>query len=217
MQPHRQKESKQVWGCANPSGFPQVKIKRVTAAKFRILQFCLSFRMEQQAAATSLKLLSAARGQGLPPAAMAVKVVELKRIAYDPALVPEEGSEICAQLAAPAKHQNKDAAGHAFHAFALRQAGHIGELDLLRMPMLLFGANRLYQAVGQLSESCYLRSLVFTSCDHNPLVSSSTTLQSSSRVACCIVDYIIPGCSYLCIIAYRLLFCHPGSNVQFHM
>ncbi|DBA66447.1 hypothetical protein WJX79_001146 [Trebouxia sp. C0005] len=59
---------------------------------------------------------------------MAVKVVELKRIAYDPALVPEEGSEICAQLAAPAKHQNKDAAGHAFHAFALRQAGHIDEV-----------------------------------------------------------------------------------------
>jgi len=98
--------------------------------------------------------LSAARGQGLPPAAMAVKVVELKRIAYDAALIPAEGSEICAQLAAPAKHQNKDAAGHAFHAFALRQAGHVGELDLLRMPMLFFPANRLvssrWAAVGKL-------------------------------------------------------------------
>ena len=57
---------------------------------------------------------------------MAVKVVELKRIAYDAVLVPAEGSEICSEWAAPAKHKNKDPAGHAFHAFALRQAGHIG-------------------------------------------------------------------------------------------
>ena len=59
-------------------------------------------------------------------AVMAVKVVELKRIAYDSALVPNEGSEVCCALAAPAKHSNKDPAGHAFHAFALRQAGHVG-------------------------------------------------------------------------------------------
>ena len=85
---------------------------------------------------------------------MAVKVVELKRIAYDATLVPAEGSEICAQLAAPAKHQNKDAAGHAFHAFALRQAGHVGELNVLRMPMPLFPATRFvsgpWAAVGKL-------------------------------------------------------------------
>ena len=85
---------------------------------------------------------------------MAVKVVELKRIAYDATLIPAEGSEICAQLAAPAKHQNKDAAGHAFHAFALRQAGHVGELNVLRMPMPLFPANRFvssrWAAVGKL-------------------------------------------------------------------
>ncbi len=87
---------------------------------------------------------------------MAVKVVELKRIAYDAALIPAEGSEICAQLAAPAKHQNKDAAGHAFHAFALRQAGHVGELNVLRMLMPLVPQIALYQAVGQLSESCLL-------------------------------------------------------------
>ena len=57
---------------------------------------------------------------------MAVKIVELKRIAYDFALVPSEGAEVCCELAAPAKHCNKDPAGHAFHAFALRQAGHVG-------------------------------------------------------------------------------------------
>lgn len=58
---------------------------------------------------------------------MAVKVIELKRIAYDAGLIPLDGSEICSELAAPAKHNNKDPAGHAFHAFALRQAGHVGE------------------------------------------------------------------------------------------
>ena len=61
---------------------------------------------------------------------MAVKVVELKRIAYDSALIPSEGSEVCCELAAPAKHSNKDPAGHAFHAFALRQAGHVGAYHL---------------------------------------------------------------------------------------
>ncbi|KAL3137123.1 hypothetical protein ABBQ32_006697 [Trebouxia sp. C0010 RCD-2024] len=59
---------------------------------------------------------------------MAVKVMELKRIAYDCSLVPSEGSEVCCELAAPAKHSNKDPAGHAFHAFALRQAGHVDEV-----------------------------------------------------------------------------------------
>ncbi len=87
---------------------------------------------------------------------MAVKVVELKRIAYDAALIPAEGSEICAQLAAPAKHQNKDAAGHAFHAFALRQAGHVGELTCCECQCRCFPQIALYQAVGQLSESCLL-------------------------------------------------------------
>lgn len=59
-------------------------------------------------------------------AAMAVKVVELKRIEYDPSLIPAEGSQVSCEFAAPAKLNNKDAAGHAFHAFALRQAGHVG-------------------------------------------------------------------------------------------
>ena len=64
---------------------------------------------------------------------MAVKVVELKRIAYDAVLIPAEGSEICSEFAAPAKHINKDAAGHAFHAFALRQAGHVGKPSFPRV------------------------------------------------------------------------------------
>ena len=97
-------------------------------------------------------LLSAARGTGLRTVAMAVKIVELKRIAYDCALVPSEGSEVCCELAAPAKHSNKDPAGHAFHAFALRQAGHVGEfysrqISCVRHRRLIV----LYPAVGHLS------------------------------------------------------------------
>ena len=59
---------------------------------------------------------------------MAVKVIELRRIEYDASLVPSAGLEVCSEFAAPAKLNNKDAAGHAFHAFALRQAGHVGTL-----------------------------------------------------------------------------------------
>lgn len=59
---------------------------------------------------------------------MAVKVRELRRLEYDTALVPDEGLEVCCEFAAPTKREGKDAAGHAFHAFALKQSGFLGEL-----------------------------------------------------------------------------------------
>ena len=42
-------------------------------------------------------------------------------------LIPAGGSEVVRGSAAPIKHENKDAAGHFFHEFALRQAGVVGE------------------------------------------------------------------------------------------
>ena len=58
---------------------------------------------------------------------MAIKARELRRLQYNPELVPLEGLEVCCEFAAPAKREGKDAAGHAFHAFALKQAGFAGE------------------------------------------------------------------------------------------
>ena len=45
-------------------------------------------------------------------------------------LIPAGGSEVVCATAAPIKHENKDAAGHIFHAFALRQSG-VGKLLFL--------------------------------------------------------------------------------------
>ena len=42
-------------------------------------------------------------------------------------LIPAGGSEVVRGSAAPIKHENKDAAGHYFHEFALRQAGVVGK------------------------------------------------------------------------------------------
>lgn len=47
-------------------------------------------------------------------------------ITYEQALVPDGGVDVCCSFAL-AQHSNKDAAGHAFHQFALLQAGVIGE------------------------------------------------------------------------------------------
>lgn len=46
-------------------------------------------------------------------------------IEYEQALVPDGGSDVCCSFAL-AKHANKDAAGHAFHDYALLQAGVAG-------------------------------------------------------------------------------------------
>lgn len=41
--------------------------------------------------------------------------------------VPANGSAVLGSLAAPVKHKNKDAAGHIFHEYALRQSGVLGK------------------------------------------------------------------------------------------
>jgi hypothetical protein len=53
--------------------------------------------------------------------------IVLLRLEYDVKLVPAGGVEIIASSAAPVKHVGKDAAGHKFHEFALRQRGVFGE------------------------------------------------------------------------------------------
>ena len=42
---------------------------------------------------------------------------------FDPSLVPPDGVQVVLPCAAPLKQLGKDAAGHAFHAFARRQSG----------------------------------------------------------------------------------------------
>lgn len=44
-------------------------------------------------------------------------------IEYDVTLVPEGGKEVCRHMTAPVQRLGKDPAGHAFHLFALKQAG----------------------------------------------------------------------------------------------
>jgi len=51
---------------------------------------------------------------------------ERLRLEYDASLVPEGGPEVCQPAAAPVKHKNKDAAGHIFHEWALKQSGVLG-------------------------------------------------------------------------------------------
>ncbi len=54
---------------------------------------------------------------------------ELLRLEYDLELVPDGGQAVLLPAAAPVKHRNKDAAGHLFHEWALKQSGlHGGRL-----------------------------------------------------------------------------------------
>jgi hypothetical protein len=48
-------------------------------------------------------------------------------ISHEAELVPEGGSQVYRTLTALAKSYYKDAAGHVFHLFALKQAGLYGE------------------------------------------------------------------------------------------
>jgi hypothetical protein len=51
-----------------------------------------------------------------------------RSLEYDITKLPPAGGEVLASCAAPAPcGRSRDAAGHAFHAFALRQAGVIGK------------------------------------------------------------------------------------------
>lgn len=47
---------------------------------------------------------------------------------YIEGAVPPNGSAVLCSLAAPVKHVGKDAAGHIFHDFALKQSGLLGAL-----------------------------------------------------------------------------------------
>ena len=47
---------------------------------------------------------------------------------YAEGAVPLEGFAVLCSLAAPVKHAGKDAAGHLFHEFALKQSGLLGTL-----------------------------------------------------------------------------------------
>lgn len=51
---------------------------------------------------------------------------ELLRLEYNLELVPEGGLKVLLPAAAPIKHRNKDAAGHIFHEWALKQSGFFG-------------------------------------------------------------------------------------------
>jgi len=48
-------------------------------------------------------------------------------IGYDVELVPEGGSQVYSSLTALSKSYYKDAAGHIYHLFALKQAGLYGK------------------------------------------------------------------------------------------
>jgi hypothetical protein len=56
--------------------------------------------------------------------------VMLLAIEYNVDDVPPGGKAVLGALAAPVKHKNKDAAGHKFHEYALRQSGFLGEHSL---------------------------------------------------------------------------------------
>lgn len=56
--------------------------------------------------------------------------VMLLAIEYKVDDVPPGGKAVLGALAAPVKHKNKDAAGHKFHEYALRQSGFFGEHSL---------------------------------------------------------------------------------------
>ncbi len=56
--------------------------------------------------------------------------VFLLAIEYNVDGVPPGGKAVLGALAAPVKHKNKDAAGHRFHEYALRQSGFFGEFSL---------------------------------------------------------------------------------------
>lgn len=54
----------------------------------------------------------------------------LLAIEYNIDDVPTGGSAVLGSLAAPVKHKKKDAAGHIFHDYALRQSGFYGKFSM---------------------------------------------------------------------------------------
>lgn len=54
--------------------------------------------------------------------------VNILYLEWQEGVLPANGFHIVASSAAPVKHKNKDAAGHCFHEYALRQSGLFGRL-----------------------------------------------------------------------------------------
>jgi hypothetical protein len=59
---------------------------------------------------------------------MGVSKQQLLLLEYNAGLVPEGGAAVLCQLGAPVPCHGKEAAGHLFHEFALRQSGLLSEL-----------------------------------------------------------------------------------------
>ena len=81
-----------------------------------------ALKNETMAAATRAPSLSRSSSGAMKPS----RSLSLE---YPLDLIPAGGSEVVRSSAAPIKHENKDAAGHYFHEFALRQAGVVGKLE----------------------------------------------------------------------------------------
>ena len=89
-----------------------------------------ALKNETMAAATRAPSLSRSSSGAMKPS----RSLSLE---YPLDLIPAGGSEVVRSSAAPIKHENKDAAGHYFHEFALRQAGVVGKLERVFFCFLL--------------------------------------------------------------------------------
>lgn len=76
---------------------------------------------------TFVKPMSRASFSRSSSSGAAMKPSRSLSLEYPLDLIPVGGSEVVRGSAAPIKHENKDAAGHYFHEFALRQAGVVGK------------------------------------------------------------------------------------------
>lgn len=84
----------------------------------------------------------------------------LLRLEYAAELIPAGGCEICACLAAPVQQQGKEAAGHAFHAFARRQSGLDGVCCALAHGRLTLSSRTAYA----LAETNFIMTDLSTNC-----------------------------------------------------
>ena len=105
-----------------------------------------ALKNETMAAATRAPSLSRSSSGAMKPS----RSLSLE---YPLDLIPAGGSEVVRSSAAPIKHENKDAAGHYFHEFALRQAGVVGKLErvFFLLPSLSLNLPLQGQVEGALS------------------------------------------------------------------
>ena len=94
---------------------------------------------------------------------------------YNVDLIPADGPQILASLAAPVKHIGKDAAGHKFHNFALLQRGVISESQKLSSELMHSSSMRIcFTALT-------LRSLYFHCVDFAMMQALSRLLRLSDK------------------------------------